>query len=248
VNIKLPKTILSAFFADKGFKELKSRAENFFSEEIFIQEAIDLMKPRVKKKEVLKPREGFEKIQDKTISGSIVDRSSEKDMRTAGRPEITKEAPSVVGDQPPEARAETIEETELSPAEQQNGKKFISEKELTGDFSAVLGAGEAKIKDLTPEEIRAGMIDTLFCEETYRKKIIRRIFRRDEKKFREAVSLILDVSNWKNASSLIAELFDKNRTDYLSEEAIKFVDIIQNYFSERGLLGERSALEGNSGS
>jgi len=43
VNIKLPKKILSVFFQDKGFNDIKKRIDKFFSDEIFIQEAIELL-------------------------------------------------------------------------------------------------------------------------------------------------------------------------------------------------------------
>ena len=52
INIKLPKKILSAFFKDKGFTQIQNRVDKFFSEEIFIQETIELMKPVQRKAKV----------------------------------------------------------------------------------------------------------------------------------------------------------------------------------------------------
>jgi hypothetical protein len=51
INIKLPKKILSVFFKDKGYFDIKERVDGFFSDEIFIQEAIELMDPETKRSE-----------------------------------------------------------------------------------------------------------------------------------------------------------------------------------------------------
>lgn len=244
VNIKLPKTILSAFFSDKGFKGIKSKVDNFFSEEIFIQEVIDLMKPAAKKKEAPGPEKGKKAIDrrpEKTGAGLIVEQSSDKDIEIAGQAEIKNEASIQESDYKSVSGPGTIKESGLSEDEMPDVKTITGSENYPDEIIPVYPEDAAEKRQLSPEEIRAGIIDTLFCEETYRRKIIRKIFRRDENKFREAVSLIIDVSNWKNASLLIAELFDKYGTDYLSEEAVKFVDIIQNYFSEREPQEERNS-------
>jgi hypothetical protein len=84
---------------------------------------------------------------------------------------------------------------------------------------------------ITEEQKRIELLNKLFCEESYRRKIIKRVFHRDEKLFNDTVLHMLGVSDWKNAISIIEEYFDTNRVNYFSEEAVKFVDILQNYFS-----------------
>lgn len=66
INIKLPKTVLSAFFQDKVFDEIKKRTDNFFKEDIFIQEAVELMKK--KKEEVEKKQKKFNRKLQKNFT------------------------------------------------------------------------------------------------------------------------------------------------------------------------------------
>src|SRR3990172_8647911 len=49
INIKLPRKILSVYFADKGFTDIKKRLDAFFSDDVFIQEAIEIMNPDTKR-------------------------------------------------------------------------------------------------------------------------------------------------------------------------------------------------------
>ena len=37
--------------------------------------------------------------------------------------------------------------------------------------------------------------------------------------------------NWENAAKKIDEMFSNKRINYLSDEAVKFVDIMQNHFT-----------------
>lgn len=227
INIKLPKKILSLFFGDKGFTEIKDRIDRFFSEEIFIQEAVELMKPAAKKTFKTKlPDIPEEKIVDdfliKAKNKSIDPNSSEKDIEQAINPP---------------AKKETI--TEFRPAKESDvinrlveDKQFIKEELQPEELLFNIKQEEKPAESLTEEQKQSFLVKELFCEESYRKKIIKRVFNRNEKSFNDIVLKLLGISDWKNAAIVIEEYFDKNKIDYFTEEAVKFVDVIQTYFSD----------------
>jgi hypothetical protein len=90
------------------------------------------------------------------------------------------------------------------------------------------------------EDIKIKILNDLFCEETYKKKIIKCIFNKDENKFKESVNIVLSKGSWHEAASLIEELFNKHKVNYFSEEAVKFVDILQSHFARESFQPEHS--------
>jgi hypothetical protein len=243
INIKLSKRILSAFFQDKGFREIQKKVDDFFSEEIFIQEAVELIKPgSVKKGQVQEEdQKVYKEYSEKAKINLIDELSSEKELTIAQQTE-RKQEPAQEEETSPEYPGSNIRKLKhpgLIQDELLEEKTTIGEEKRAEDLIISPGAGEQSKKEISPEEIKAGIINTLFCEETYKKRIIKKIFRKDEKKFEDTVSLLLDASDWKKASVLIEEAFNKNKIDYFSEEAVKFVDIIQSYFSIESTLNKR---------
>jgi hypothetical protein len=229
INIKLPKKILSAFFHDKGFNDIKARVDNFFSEEIFIQEAVELMNPETKKaakqkSDVSGKEQEVKAMLDKaktTISHEKLGKEVEKMLRAEG--EIPDEDLNI----------------NIKLIREQETPKLDTPKLVTGgDIYSDDLVFASKINEMnlheppTEEDKRETLIKELFCEETYRRKIIKKIFNRSENYFKENVNMILNNSGWNEAAQAIEELYNKNHVDYLSEEAIKFVDIMQSHFAK----------------
>jgi hypothetical protein len=229
INIKLPKKILSAFFHDKGFNDIKARVDNFFSEEIFIQEAVELMNPETKKaakqkSDVSGKEQEVKAMLDKaktTISHEKLGKEVEKMLRAEG--EIPDEDLNI----------------NIKLIREQETPKLDTPKLVTGgDIYSDDLVFASKISEMnlheppTEEDKRETLIKELFCEETYRRKIIKKIFNRSENYFKENVNMILNNSGWNEAAQAIEELYNKNHVDYLSEEAIKFVDIMQSHFAK----------------
>ncbi|MGH2574629.1 MAG: hypothetical protein ACRDFC_02905, partial [Ignavibacteria bacterium] len=61
-----------------------------------------------------------------------------------------------------------------------------------------------------------------------------RLFYKDEMKFIDFVLKLLDITSWTTASEFIDDYFIKNKIDYYSEAAVKFVDAMHEYFENKG--------------
>ena len=231
INIKLPKKILSAYFQDKGYMEIKKRVDSFFSEEIFIQEAIELMDPETKKAERPKNetgisdeqiREMVSKAKTQLISKSGSDREVEKILQSEEQlpPEI------------PEMNIRLIREQESQKPEVEKIRLIIDDEIYSDDlvfashFSDMAPPAPVNTKDK-----RKQLIEDLFCEHSYRVKIIRKIFKKSEEDFIGTVNEILDKKTWDEAAGTIEELYKKRKINFYTEEAVKFVDIFQSHFN-----------------
>ncbi|MFI5211746.1 MAG: hypothetical protein ACHQIH_02600, partial [Ignavibacteria bacterium] len=133
----------------------------------------------------------------------------------------------------PDINIEIIRERESRIPEIKKKKLIISEDLYSDDlmFAAQFNNLTLPVQ-LSSEEKKARLIDDLFCERTYKKKILKVIFNKNESGFKDSVSAILETRNWVEASELIEEYFNKFKVNYFSEEAVKFVDIMHNHFAK----------------
>jgi len=232
INIKLPKKILSVYFADKGFDIIKDRFDNFFSDEVFIQEAIELMTPGIKRREKAKTESDVSEQQVKEIISKAKSRLINRESSKSEIEKILKtheQAPEITGK---ENVSELREITSRLPVLED--KKLIIDENIYSDelhYAAQFNETSPSAK-LTEEEIRENLINDLFCENTYRKKIIKRLFSKEENKFKTLICTVLQQKSWHEAVIPVEDFFNKNKIDYYSEEAVKFVDILQSYFSK----------------
>jgi len=236
INIKLPRKILSVYFADKGFTDIKKRLDAFFSEDVFIQEAIEIMNPETKrspkaKSDIDVSEKKVEDIISKAKSVLISKESSKAEIERIIKKELNKSGKSeeVVK---PENITELKEETHELPAIDKE-KLVVDEEIYSNDLLFA-----AQFDDLTPpaelteDEKREKLINDLFCEETFRKRIIKKIFSRQEIKFKAFVQSALSQHGWDGVAALIECHFNKNKINYYSAEAVKFVDILQAHFTK----------------
>jgi len=232
INIKLPRKILSVYFRDKGYEDIKKRIDGFFSDEIFIQEAIELMDPRTVK--------SARELTDVGVSDDqIKDIISKAKTRLINKESLNKEVEKILlpleqmPEEFPDINIDIIRERESKIPEIKKNRLIISEEIYSDDlmFAAQFNNLSLPIQ-LTEEEKKVRLIDELFCEKTYKKKILKVIFNKDENKLKDSVSSILEKRNWIEASDLIEEYFNKFKVNYFSEEAVKFVDILHNHFAK----------------
>lgn len=236
INIKLPKKILSVFFADKGFTDIKERIDGFFSHEIFIQEAIELMKPAPKKPEKVPEaadEERAEKILLETKKNLINAEASNKDIKIALKADEIKVKPEELIDEHNLPEIKIVRERELIPDETFEKQTDAGDEIYSEDLILEAKLKEAVSEPQSPEEKKLKLFDELFCEETYRRAIMRRIFKWDENSFKEFVMNLVEENNWESAWKKIDEYYANNKIKYYSEEAVKFVDILQYYFENR---------------
>jgi hypothetical protein len=232
INIKLPRKILSAYFADKGYHEIKKKIDGFFSDEIFIQEAIELMDPENKKL----PKEAAEDgITEEQIKQIITKAKTEFINRENANKEIERilKADEPLDEDIPVINIRLIREQEAKLPEVGKSRLIIDDEIYSDDLLFASQFNEiTPPQQVTDEEKRKRLIEDLFCESSYRKKIIKKIFDKDEDKFREKVNGILDKNNWDEAVILIDSLYRERKINFYSDAAVKFVDIFQNHFNK----------------
>jgi hypothetical protein len=230
INIKIPKKILSVYFQDKGFIEIKKRIDGFFSNDIFIQEAITLMNPETQK---APKRTADTDVSEEKVNRMISEAKSMLISKDASNQEVEKVLPlkEKFPLEIPEINIRLIRENESKLPEIEKRKLIIDEEIYSDDLMFV-----TQFKDLVPpvqlteEEKHHKLIEDLFCEAAYRKKILRTLFSKDENLFFENVKSVLNEKNWLDASNVIEDIFNKQKVDYFSEEAVKFVDIFHSHF------------------
>lgn len=232
INIKLPKKILSVFLADNGFYEIKAGVDSFFSEDIFIQEAIELMNPA--KKRGRKPRsEGdlsekqVKEIVSKAKSNLINKEESNKEV------EIILDAKEKIPDveKLPDVKKLRESETKMPVVET---KTLVIEEEIYSDDLLFASQFHTIIPEQPPldTEIKDKLLNELFCEESYKKRIIKKLFRKDESLFKKTAVQLIELNSWSEAAIELDKIFSMYKIDYYSEEAVKFVDIFQSHFSK----------------
>jgi len=234
INIKLPRKILSVYFDDKGFFEIKKKIDGFFSDEIFIQEAVELMDPE----NIKLPKESIDVgLTEEQVRQIISRAKTEFTNRENADREIERilKADEEIAEAEPVINIRLIREQEakLPPVEIEKKHLVIGDEIYSDDLLFA-----SQFNDITPpqqlsdEEKRSRLLEDLFCEASYRKKIIRKIFSKDEEFFKTEVNKILDRSSWSEAVQQIDELFTKRKVNIYSEEAVKLVDIFEGYFNK----------------
>lgn len=232
INIKLPKKILSVFLNDKGFTAIKAKVDDFFSDEIFIQEAMELMNPVVKKRgrpkksDVEMSDSQVKEIINKAKTNLISKEASNKDVESILEPSEKlpdeEKLPDVKKLRQSKTKMPELEDKTLAIEEEIYSNDLL----FASQFSSIVPEPAP-----TQTDVSEKLLDELFCEESYKKKIIKRVFHRNELSFKTSVFKILGAADWNEAIPLIEEVFKNNRTDIYSEEAVKFVDILQNHFT-----------------
>lgn len=246
INIKLPRKILSAYFADKGYNEIKQKIDSFFSDEIFIQEAVELMDPENKKLPKAKIDYG---VTDEQVQKLISKAKTEFTSRENAEREIERiiKSDEEITFEEPEVNIKLIREQEAKmPVSQKHEEEIVLGDELLYSDDLLFASQFNEITppaQITDEDKRKRLIEDLFCEASYRKKIIKKIFRKSEDDFLSTVNSILDKRSWDEAVGIIEDLFKNNKVNLYTNESVKFVDIFQEYFSEIGnhLHGSQSS-------
>jgi hypothetical protein len=240
INIKLPRKILSVFFADKGFNDFKLRVDNFFSDEIFIQEAIGIMNPPPSKSK--KAKSGEDNTEDK-VKEILSKAKSGIISRESSKTEIAKILPA---EESTGVDIDTVDINELTVKPEElpviDKKKLVVDENIYSDdlvFESSFGDLTQPVT-VTEDEKRAKLIEDLFCEQTYRRKIVKKLFGKEEKKFKTFLNSVLSQSCWSDATMLLENHFNRNKINFYSDEAVKFVDILQSYFVKDNDVNSRA--------
>lgn len=120
---------------------------------------------------------------------------------------LKEEAPAYTEEQSPEVRIETPEVQPKEPVEE------IETIEIGS-------APGIKLLDLNS-----------LLDEKRKEKFVKKIFKRDERRFYEAINKLNSINNWKEASAFIDSIFIEHEIDPYSDEAVEFTDFVyRRYF------------------
>jgi hypothetical protein len=230
INIKLPKKILSAFFADKNFTEIKSRIDSFFSNDIFIQEAVDLMKP-----DFINPKHTAKQYTEIDEKVDVFIKQAKEKIINSNQTENDIE--KVIADEElnQEINIKLVREhTKEDNSKIHNYEKLSFDEKLYSDdliFETQLPQINTQIENKNKDKF-SNIIDELFYKTNYKKKIIKRIFKNNEDNFNSFIKKIIEQNSWQTASELLNDYYYNNKINLFSEEAVNLVDIIESYFKK----------------
>lgn len=230
INIKLPKKILSAFFADKKFTEIKSRIDSFFSNDIFIQEAVDLMKP-----DFINPKHTAKQNTEIDEKVDVFIKQAKEKIINSNQTENDIEKVIADEDLNQEINIKLVSEnTKEDNSNIHNYEKLSFDEKLYSDdliFETQLPQIDTQIENKNKDKF-SNIINELFYKTNYKKKIIKRIFKNNEDNFNSFIKKIIEQNSWQTASELLNDYYYKNKINLFSEEAVNLVDILESYFKK----------------
>lgn len=102
---------------------------------------------------------------------------------------------------------------------------------ITIDESEAVGKNDSMSDQLSTKP-QLPPLENLFDDEE-RKRFIKKIFKKNEKDFTDAVTDINNMTSWKEASKYVDEIYILNEVDLYSPEATRFTEITYNRFFTR---------------
>ncbi len=141
-----------------------------------------------------------------------------------------EETPSPVAEPEPEIPVEKAEPSPTETFEQETTETTSKSSKVADDLAEHLAkqiASEGPLEDLN------NMI-----KGRTRKKIIKKLFKKDEQAFNEFIAQLNAISTWKEASRFIDDTFYERNINPYSKEAIMFSDIVyMRYFPKDKYIG-----------
>lgn len=118
----------------------------------------------------------------------------------------------------------TQDQVSTSYFDQKTEIPVIKPEEKVEDFEPIESKPDSKVETKLPD------LNTLLDQRS-KEKFVKKIFKRDEEKFREAISKLNSIDNWKEASAFIDSIFITYEIDPYSDEAVEFTDFVyRRYF------------------
>lgn len=136
-----------------------------------------------------------------------------------------------------EAPSEVIEE-ELEKVEEDKIQESV-EEEVT-DVEKASAAAE-QLADVVSEKIKGTRLEDVNNVINYknRKKFIKKIFKKDERRYIKFVSYLNQLTSWKKASAAIDEMFYQTGVNPYSHIAIEFSDLVYNRYFPKDKMVDR---------
>lgn len=127
------------------------------------------------------------------------------------------------------------EEEEYYEEEEEEEEMPEEPSRAAAETAAPSASAVDQLADLVSGKMRGDHLEDLsrLISPKQRKKFVKKIFNRKEKKYQEFISLMNSTPTWKHASNLIDNFFYQQGINPYSSEALEFSDIVYNrYFTK----------------
>jgi hypothetical protein len=183
--------------------------------------------------ETIKPEIQVEEI---TVESEISEVTEETTELEEELEEEEEEEEEVVAAAPAEVPVETPtkEKTEILEEETEEPSSVEEPQEETATAADQLA-------DVVSEKIKGKYLPDLneVISSKYQKKFIKKIFKKDERRFIKFINYLNQLTSWKKASAAIDEMFYQTGVNPYSSIAIEFSDMIYNRYFPKDKMLER---------
>ncbi len=135
-----------------------------------------------------------------------------------------------------EAPSEVIEE-ELEKVEEEEIKESVEETATDVDKASAAD----QLADVVSEKIKATHLEDVnsVINSKNRKKFIKKIFKKDERRYIKFLNYLNQLTSWKKASAAIDEMFYQTGVNPYSHIAVEFSDLIYNRYFPKDKMVDR---------
>ncbi len=223
LDIKMLLVILKDRNLD-GFAALIERQGQEGSKDISISDLEQILRTGKTLRQLRKAR-----AEEKVTVEEIADIEKEKPKVEVESISVSEEV-QIPAEVEPEAEEEEYEEEEEQPA-----------AAATAETIAARASAAEQLADLVGQKMRGDHLEdiTRLISPKQRKKFIKKIFSKKEKKFLEFLSLMNNTPNWKHASNLIDSYFFQQGINPYSKEALEFSDLVYNRYFPKDIAVNR---------
>ncbi len=193
--------------------------------EVSVEEVIDI--------ETAKPEVAVEEISVDTETITTPVQETEELEEIEEEEEEEEEEEVVETYQPPAPEPKTEEPPqqempqEMETAEKEEVQEFREEPQPPGQQETTTTAAE-ELADVVSEKIKGKYLEDLnnIISNKNRKKFVKKIFKKDDRRYTKFISYLNQLTSWKKASAAIDEMFYQTGINPYSSIAIEFSDLI----------------------
>ncbi len=219
---------------DEKYEEIEEEEEIEFDEEEEEEEEFEIETESVAEEQLSEPVQEPPSMEEE--SPIEVEEEPQQEEPPAAEAEPQFEPPAA-----PEPVEETV--TEQQPAAEEEPEPLAEEPVETEPQSEKSSkVAEDLAEHLAKQIAGEGPLEDLhnMIKGRTRKKIIKKLFRKDEAAFNEFINKLNSMSSWKEASHFIDDTFYELNINPYSKEAITFSDIVyMRFFPKDKYIGER---------
>jgi len=158
-------------------------------------------------------------------------------------PEMTAEPMAEPFEEEVETEAPPKPEVEEEFETEEYAPEPVEEKPVATKGEEATAADQ--LADVVSEKIKGDRLDDInaLISSKNRKKIIKKIFKKDERRYIKFISFLNEIPSWKKASAAIDEMFYQTGVNPYSSIAIEFSDMIYNRYFPKDKMVNRQEFQ-----